>query len=639
MSGFLIPAFAYLASSVFAVIVFRRLGLGSVVGYIVAGALMSPVLQLSEASGGYLEQLSELGIVMMLFLIGLEIDPKMVWRLRAKLIGLGGLQVVLTVAVVTIFGFFLHIEWRQAVLFGFVAALSSTAIVLQTLEERGVLDSDGGQASFAVLLFQDLAVIPMLACLPLMAAGDQTSGIDHGGGWLSALPGWAAALVTLGAVAAVVVGGHYLSRPIMRAIARDRLRDIFTAFALLVVVAIALLMSLVGLSPALGAFLGGLVLANSEFKHELQNDIEPFKGLLLGLFFMTIGAKIDPSVMVANWDSVIEATAVLVIIKFAVLFPLGRLFRLRDAAGWLFALGLAQAGEFGFVLLSLGQSIGLITGTAASVGVLVIALGMILTPGLFIFFDQMAARIEIRKTPSTEPERPGSGKVIVAGLGRFGQIVNRMLLANGFVPVVLDYRADVVDDLRKFGVKSYFGDAGRPDLLHSAGVDKADLLVVAIDDPDRTVQIIEAARRANPRITIIARAYDRLHHYQLVDAGADHIVRELFGSSVEAGGVALRTMGMHPYEVEKRKSVFVQQDLAGLARMATLLDETTTRISDNERFVAGFNDIGRVIQEAMLGRREKYDDMVRRGWSPPDLDGDHPPEKLEIDERALGAGQ
>ncbi len=638
MSGLLLPAFAYLASSVFAVIVSRRLGLGSVVGYIVAGALMSPVLQLSEANAGYLEELSELGIVMMLFLIGLEIDPKMVWRLRAKLVGLGGLQVVLTVAVVTVLGISLHIEWQQAVLFGFVAALSSTAIVLQTLEERGMLDSDGGQASFAVLLLQDLAVIPMLACLPLMASRDHVSGAGHGAGWLSALPGWAAALLTLGAVAAVVVGGHYLSRPIMRAIARDRLRDIFTAFALLVVVAIALLMSLVGLSPALGAFLGGLVLANSEFKHELQNDIEPFKGLLLGLFFMTIGAKIDLSVMVANWDAVFEATAVLVIIKFAILFPLGRLFRLRDAAGWLFALGLAQAGEFGFVLLSLGESTGLITETSASIGVLVIALGMIITPGLFMLFDHIAERIERRKTPSKEPERPGSGKVIIAGLGRFGQIVNRMLLANGFVPVVLDYRADVVDDLRKFGVKSYFGDAGRPDLLHSAGVAKADLLVVAIDDPDRTIHIIEAARRANPGITIIARAYDRLHHYQVVDAGADHVVRELFGSSVEAGSLALRTMGMHPYEVEKRKSVFVHQDLAGLAQMGTLLDETT-RVSDNELFVAGFNDIGRVIQEAMLGRREKYDELVQRGWSPPELESSFAAQQTEIDERALGAGQ
>lgn len=638
MSGFLLPAFAYLASSVFAVIVSRRLGLGSVVGYIVAGALMSPVLQLSEANTSYLEQLSELGIVMMLFLIGLEVDPKMVWRLRAKLVGLGGLQVVLTVAAVTALGVLLHIRWQQAALFGFVTALSSTAIVLQTLEERGVLESDGGQASFAVLLFQDLAVIPMLACLPLMAPGGQTSGTDDGATWLSTVPGWAAALLTLGAVAAVVVGGHYLSRPIMRAIARDRLRDIFTAFALLVVVAIALLMSLVGLSPALGAFLGGLVLANSEFKHELQNDIEPFKGLLLGLFFMTIGAKISPSVLVGNWDVVLKATAVLVIIKFTVLFPLGRFFKLRDAATWLFALGLAQAGEFGFVLLSLGQSMGLITGTSASIGVLVIALGMIITPGLFMLFDHMVVRLERRKGPAVEPERPGSGKVIVAGLGRFGQIVNRMLLANGFVPVVLDYRADVVDDLRKFGVKSYFGDAGRPDLLHSAGLAKAVLLVVAIDDPDRTIQIIETARRANPRITIIARAYDRLHHYQLVDAGADHVVREIFGSSVEAGGLALRTMGMHPYEVEKRKSVFVQQDLAGLARMGALLDETT-RVSDNERFVAGFNDIGRVIQEAMLGRREKYDEMVQRGWSPPELESSLTAQKPEIDERALGAGQ
>ncbi len=638
MSGFLLPAFAYLASSVFAVIVSRRLGLGSVVGYIAAGALISPVLQLSETNADYLEQLSELGIVMMLFLIGLEIDPKMVWRLRAKLVGLGGLQVLLTIAVVTALGTFLQIQLQQAVLFGFVAALSSTAIVLQTLEERGFLDSDGGQASFAVLLFQDLAVIPMLACLSLISPGAQATGTGHGAGWFSTLPGWAAALLTLGAVAVVVVGGHYLSRPVMRAIARDRLRDIFTAFALLVVVAIALLMSLVGLSPALGAFLGGLVLANSEFKHELQNDIEPFKGLLLGLFFMTIGAKIDPRVLVDNWGVVLECTIALVIIKFAILYPLGRLFRLRDAAAWLFALGLAQAGEFGFVLLSLGENMGLITETASSIAVLVIALGMILTPGLFMLFDRIVIGLERRNRLPAEPEKPGSAKVIVAGLGRFGQIVNRMLLANGFVPVVLDYRADVVDDLRKFGVKSYFGDAGRPDLLKSAGVSNAHLLVVAIDDAERTIQIVEAARRANPGIAIIARAYDRLHHYRLVAAGADHIVRELFGSSVEAAGLALRTLGMHPYEVEKRKGVFVQQDLAGLARMAPLLDEAT-RAPDNERFVAGFNDIGRVIQEAMLGRRAKYDEIVQRGWSPPELDDSHTPQEPDIDRQVPGVGQ
>jgi monovalent cation:proton antiporter-2 (CPA2) family protein len=622
VTGFVFSAFAYLASAVLAVFVSRRLGLGSVVGYIVAGVLIGPVLHLADTASGYLEQLSEMGIVMMLFLIGLEIDPKMVWRLRAMLIGLGGLQVSLTIAAVTLVCLAIGIQWQQAVLFGCVAALSSTAIVLQTLGEKGMLESDGGRASFAVLLFQDLAVIPMLAFLPMIAIGTGEVSGGHGSGYLASYPGWATALITLGAVAIIAAGGHFLSRPIMRAIARDGLRDIFTAFALLVVVAIALLMSLVGLSPALGAFLGGVVLANSEFKHELQNDIEPFKGLLLGLFFITIGAKIEPTVLLQNWETVIGATVALIVIKAAVLFPLAQLFKVREGAAWLLALGLAQAGEFGFVLLSLGQQMELLTATVSSIGILVITFGMILTPALFIAVERISDRLATRAKVPAEFEQPGSGAVILAGLGRFGQIVNRMLLANGHKPVVLDYQASVVDDLRKFGVRSFFGDAGRPDLLESAGISTAKLIVVGIDDPDRTVQIVEHARRVNPRITIIARAYDRIHHSRLAAAGADHIVREVFASSIEAGGLSLQTLGMHPYEVEKRKSVFVRQDLAGLSRMAALLDDTTPA-ADNERFVAGFNDIGRVIQEAMLGRRAKYDEMVERGWSPPAPDDSH----------------
>lgn len=624
MNGFVFYASTYLACAVLAVFVSRRLGLGSVVGYILAGAIIGPVLHIADADAAYLEPLSELGIVMMLFLIGLEIDPKRVWQLRGRVVGLGGLQVTLTIAAVTIVAGLVDIPWRQAVLFGCIGALSSTAIVLQTLEERSVLQSDGGRASFAVLLFQDIAVIPMLACLPLLAETHIASPHGHGGNLLSSLPGWLVAIATLGAIGAVVVGGHYLSRPIMRAIARDGLRDIFTAFALLVVVAIALLMSAVGLSPALGAFLGGVVLANSEFKHELQSDIEPFKGLLLGLFFVTIGAKIDPTVLQSKWLIVVGATAVLVAIKALVLFPLGRLFGLRKDAAWMLALALAQAGEFGFVLLSLGEQLRLLDPLDASIGVLVITFGMLITPGLFILIDGILARLETSNPTAKVEGKPESGAVIIAGLGRFGQIVNRMLLANGYTPVILDYRADVVDDLRKFGVRSFFGDAGRADLLQSAGIARANLLVVAIDDPNRTVEIVERARAANPRITIVTRAYDRLHHYRLVSAGADYIVRELFASSVEAAGLALQTLGMHPYEVEKRKSVFVQQDLAGLARMAPLIDGAK-HVADDERFVAGFNDIGRVIREAMLGRRAGYDEIVRRGWNPPELEDSHAP--------------
>ncbi len=615
MDGLAFYALCYLAAAVVAVIVSQRVGLGSVVGYIAAGVLVGPVFQVSMAGSNYLEQFSEFGIVMMLFLIGLEIDPQMVWRLRGKLLGLGGLQVLATVAAATAVGIILGFSWQQGLLFGFVASLSSTAIVLQTLEEKGLLKSDGGQASFAVLLFQDLAVIPMLACLPLIAGSGHGVSSGHGGAALMEnLPGWASAIVTLAAVGSVVAAAHFLSRPIFRTIALLGHREVFTAAALLVVVGITVLMSAVGLSPALGAFLGGVVLANSEFKHELQNDIEPFKGLLLGLFFMTIGAKIDPGVLLANWATVVVATLGLIVIKILVLIPLAWFFRLRGAAKWLFALGLAQAGEFGFVLLSIGGDRGLLSTETASVSVLVITFGMVLTPLLFMLSDRVAIMLANNGKDGRDADQPEQGTIILAGVGRFGQIINRMLLANGYKPVVLDYRADVVDNVRKFGVKSFFGDAGRPDLLESAGLAKAAVLVVAIDDPDRATEIVTHARLANPGIQIIVRAYDRLHHYKLLDAGADHIVRELFEGSVQAAGMALQSLGMHPYEVEKRKAVFVEQDLAGLNRMASVVNDDTPAIN-NPEFIAGFNDIGKVIENAMMGYRAEYDDIVSRGWN------------------------
>ncbi len=629
MEGLAFYVFCYLAAAVLAVIVSQRVGLGSVVGYIAAGVLIGPVFQISVAGSGYLEQFSEFGIVMMLFLIGLEIDPQMVWRLRSKLIGLGGLQVLATIAVALAAGTAIGFSWQQSILFGFIAALSSTAIVLQTLEEKGLLRSDGGQASFAVLLFQDLAVIPMLACIPLIAGSGHGASAGHGGAnYLQELPGWASALLTLAAVAFVVAAAHFLSRPIFRTIAQLGLREVFTAAALLVVFGITVLMSAVGLSPALGAFLGGVVLANSEFKHELQNDIEPFKGLLLGLFFMTIGAKIEPDVLLANWGVVIAATTGLILIKVLVLLPLAWFFRVRRAAGWLFSLGLAQAGEFGFVLLSISGDRGLLTDELVSVSVLVITFSMVLTPLLFALCDRIAVVLERRGEPQKDADQPEVGTIILAGVGRFGQIVNRMLLANGYRPVVLDYRADVVDNVRKFGVKSFFGDAGRPDLLESAGLSDADLLVVAIDDPDRATEIVSFARRSNPAIRIIARAYDRLHHYKLLEAGADHIVREVFEGSVQAGGLALHSLGMHPYEVEKRKSVFVEQDMAGLARMAGLVDGDTPA-ANNAEFIAGFTDIGKVIENAMLGYRAGYDELVSRGWSAPDTSSIHVPKVPE----------
>ena len=310
------------------------------------------------------------------------------------------------------------------------------------------------------------------------------------------------------------------------------------------------------------------------------------------------------------------------------LLPLAWIFKVRATAGWLFALGLAQAGEFGFVLLSIGRERGLLNDQMVSVAILVITAGMILTPALYALYDRIAVLLDSRGQVSPDADQPEEGTIIIAGVGRFGQIVNRILLANGHRPVVLDYRADVVEDVRKFGLKSFFGDASRPDLLESAGLAKAQLLVVGIDDRERATEIVAHARRSNPGIRIIARAYDRPHYYALVEAGADHVVRELFGSSVEAGGLALQALGMHPYEVEKRKTVFTDADVASLASLAPLLDRDT-RAPNNAQFVAGFKDISKVMEDAMRGERGAHDERVRRGWSPPASDESHVPQKTE----------
>jgi monovalent cation:H+ antiporter-2, CPA2 family len=625
MNGFVFQAFVYLFAAVVSVLVAKRLGLGSVLGYLIAGVLIGPVFHLIGRETEDLQHFAEFGVVMMLFLVGLELQPRALWEMRAKLVGLGGLQVVVTAAAVMAIAMALGQVWSVALTVGFIFSLSSTAIVLQTLGEKGLLKSDGGQSSFSVLLFQDIAVIPMLALIPLLAL-PELAHVAHGaagasGGHetaklLDGLPGWQVTIITIAAVAFVVVAGHYLSRPVFRIIAAAKLREIFTAAALLLVIAIALLMTVVGLSPALGTFLAGVVLANSEFRHELESDIEPFKGLLLGLFFITVGASIDFALLYAHLGLVLALTVALMATKTGVLYGLAHFFRLRGADKWLFALGLAQAGEFGFVLLSFTVQNAVLPGELAAILLLVVALSMMLTPALFILLDKVVLpRFDRRDTEDaddiTEP-----GAIIIAGLGRFGQIINRLLLASGHKTVVLDHRADVVEGLRKFGVRSFFGDAGRPDLLHSAGLSTAKLLVVAIDDVERSLEIVKHARRENPGLHIIARAFDRGHVYRLYQAGANDIVREVFDSSVRAGGYALSALGMHAYDVEKAKTVFVRQDREGLRQLAPLWRDDV-EVTQNAEYVAKAREIIGRLDAAMMGDRSAFYDKTERGWTPP----------------------
>ncbi|MEM6324174.1 MAG: cation:proton antiporter, partial [Pseudomonadota bacterium] len=524
---FLTLAFLFLVAGVIAVPLASKFGLGSVLGYLIAGIVLAPTLAAFNVDVIALQHFAEFGVVVMLFLVGLELEPKMLWHMRARLLGLGGLQVAVTTLLVMGFAMLLGVEWTIALALGLIFTLSSTAIVLQTLKEKGLMRSDGGQASFSVLLFQDIAVIPMLALIPLLAmpelmeiyeadavsAGEVHSeaqgedhGSDHGDGhadshgdghghsdtpaWIDTLPGWARALVTVGAIAAVIVGGSRLTGPIFRFVALAHLRELFVATALLIVIGIALLMNLVGLSAALGTFIAGVVLATSEYRHELESDLDPFRGLLLGLFFMTVGASIDFALLGQNWLPIIAMTLGLIWLKAALLLGLGVMFKVAGADRWLLALGLAQAGEFGFVLLSFTTANDVVPQPIADQALLIVALSMLLTPALFILYDRVIAprfsAAQVQEPDAIDHEAP----IIIAGHGRWGGIVNRMLLGAGYKTVVLDHNSAQLEMMRTFKIKAFYGDASRPDLLVAAGIENARLLVVAIDDRDQATELV-----------------------------------------------------------------------------------------------------------------------------------------------------
>lgn len=433
MTAYFIQAFIYLLAAVIAVPLAKRFGLGSVLGYLVAGVVIGPVMGLVGQEADTIQHFAEFGVVMMLFLVGMELDPKSLWTHKARLLGLGGLQVVLTAAAGMAVGWWLGLQWQTALTIGFIFALSSTAIVLQTLEEKGLSKTEGGRNTFAVLLFQDIAVIPMLALIPLLALPGLKSGSgsmpgdDSGLSLVAGLPGWGHALVVVGAIAAVIVGGYSLSRPLFRYVVGSRLREIFTATALMLVIGIAALMSVVNLSPALGAFLAGVVLGNSEFRHAVKASIEPFKGLLLGLFFITVGAGINFEILMAEWSAVVALVLAVIVIKALILLVLALKFGVRGSSGWLFTLGLAQAGEFGFVLLTYSVQNRVIPADIAQLLSLVVALSMVLTPALFIVYDRIVLP-RYRRSKNDEREADAIDEhapVIVAGVGRFGQVICR----------------------------------------------------------------------------------------------------------------------------------------------------------------------------------------------------------------------
>lgn len=587
MESFLFQASIYLAASVVAVPIAKRLGLGSVLGYLIAGIVIGPMTGLVGSETQDLQHFAEFGVVMMLFLVGLELEPAALWGMRHRLIGLGGLQIGLTTAALTGGSMLLGMPLAIALAVGLTFSLSSTAIVLQTLNEKGLMGSNGGRSAFSVLLSQDIGVIPMLALVPLLAVpgmnaiasghgesghGEETDHAANAVSLVEGLPGWGVTLVTIAAVAAVILGGIYLTRPLFKYIHSARLRELYTVVALLIVVGIASLMILVGLSPALGTFLAGVVLANSEFRHELEADIEPFKGLLLGLFFITVGAGINFTLLFGDFAYIIGLTIAVMAIKAFVLLCLAQVFKIRGRDRWLFTLGLAQAGEFGFVMLSFTVQQDVIPRELSETLLLVVALSMLLTPLLFIAYDQISKRFNDDDIQHEADEIEKQGKVIIAGVGRFGQVVARLLQGSGFSSTVLDHDLNIIEILRTFGFTVFFGDPTRPELLHSAGIMEADVLIVALDEPAAAIELVKLARRERPDIHIVARAKDRDDVYRLYRAGANDIVREMFDSSLRAGRFALEALGLSDYEAHIQERAYYKLDRHLLRDMADVWD-------------------------------------------------------------------
>jgi monovalent cation:proton antiporter-2 (CPA2) family protein len=575
-SEFFLQAFIYLAAAVVAVPLAKRLGLGSALGYILAGVIIGPyLLGFVGDEGQDVMHFAEFGVVLMLFLVGLELEPSVLWRMRVPILGMGGSQVLASTLVIGAAALAMGQPWQTALAIGLSLALSSTAIVLQSLKEKGWMTTEAGKGGFSVLLFQDVAVIPILAVIPFLALSG--TGLELGGeitgtgghGTPPGRSGWLQALLVLGTVAGIFVAGRFLLRPVFRWIAATRSQELFMATALTLIVGITLEMEFVGLSPALGTFLAGVVLAESEFRHELEANIEPFKGLLLGLFFIAVGASIDFALVASMPGLVLGLVAALIVGKFLVLLMVGKVFGLNLADNLMFAFLLAQGGEFAFLLFSFATQNRVISAELANLLIVVVVLTMMITPLLMIVYERLIQPRFVDCVSEREDDEIDSGStpVIVAGYGRFGQIVSRLLKADGITTTLLDHDSGQIEMTGRFGYKVFYGDASRVQLLQSAGAEDARLLVIAIDDRDKAVQMVVSSKQFFPHLKVLARAFDRSHAYELMDAGADVITRETFGSALLMGEEALKLMGYddaRAYGVMRR---FKRHDEEGLMKL------------------------------------------------------------------------
>jgi CPA2 family monovalent cation:H+ antiporter-2/glutathione-regulated potassium-efflux system ancillary protein KefC len=560
---FLLQLFIFLAAAAIAVPVAKKLGLGSVLGYLIAGIIIGPFGLSLISDIEEVMHFTEFGVVMMLFLVGLELKPSLLWQMRTPILGMGGAQVMLSSILIGGVAFF-FVPWQQAVAISLILSLSSTAIVLQTLKEKGLMSSTAGRSIFSVLLFQDLAVIPMLAVLPLLATVAMHGDGHHGSTLfdIGSLPGYLRILVTLLAILSIFFLGKFASRPMFRAIAVTKVREIFVAAALALVVGISLLMTAVGLSPALGTFLAGVVLADSEYRHELESDIEPFKGLLLGIFFISIGASLNFTLIGEKILLIAGLTAGLIGCKWLVLVVTGFIFKLSKPVRSLFAIALAQGGEFAFVLFQVSKTNGVLPAEIIEPLISAVAISMFLTPLLFLAHDRFIAGRLAAKDSRREADtiEQSEHKVILAGFGRLGTDLGRFLISAGIKPVILDNDAANVDVLRKFGFEVYYGDITRLDLLEAAGADDAELLIITIGDIKKATELIELAKKHYPHLKIAVNASDRSSAYQLMDFGITAIRRETFGSALALGRDALTLLGFDPYEAYRLMRIFRKND-------------------------------------------------------------------------------
>jgi glutathione-regulated potassium-efflux system ancillary protein KefC len=551
----LINALVYLAAAVVAVPVAKRFGLGAVLGYLLAGIAIGPwglrlIIEVED-----ILHFSEFGVVLLLFMIGLELEPRRLWSMRRPIFGWGGAQVAGVAAAIAAAALLAGIEWKVALIAALGLSLSSTAIALATLDERNRKSTPTGAAAFAILLFQDIAAIPMIAMVPLLGVA---AAQGSGQGWLDALR-VAAVLVAL------VLGGRYLLRPVLRTIAKTGMREIFTAFALLLVISIALLMQWIGMSMALGAFMAGVLLADSEYRHALETDLEPFKGLLLGLFFIAVGMSVDFGVFLAQPGLILMLVAGFLAIKIAVLYGLSKLFAVPRSQQALFAFVLSQGGEFAFVVFGAAETARVFSANTASILVVVVALSMVATPLLLLVHDRIIAPRfrEEHKRPADIIETQ-EDHVIIAGFGRFGQIVGRLLRANQIALTVLDHDPEQIELLRRFDIKVFYGDATRIDLLHAAGAGQARALVVAIDDAEASLQLVDAVRREFPGLKIMARARNVSHLYDLMDRGVTVIERETFESALQLGQSVLRHLGFGAFRARQAAQKFKLHNVKSL---------------------------------------------------------------------------